>query len=198
MISGLWRVGRRLKISLLLAGAVFLSAATLIAASGLRDEFAPAAAIVVLGNTVGPDGEPSPRLKGRLDGALSVYRKGFAPRIVVSGGVGREGFDEAAVMAQYLVRQGVPANAVLIDSKGVDTAATAANVAGMGKARGIRSVIVATQYFHVSRTKVLLTQAGLKVVGSVHAPYFEARDLYSLPREVIALAAWYAGLKDRA
>lgn len=189
-----WRQPGRM---LLAAAVLFAAAAALIAASGLRDVLAKADAIVVLGNTVGPDGRPSPRLKGRLDGALAAFRQGYAPLIVVSGGVGKEGFDEAVVMAQYLVEQGVPRDAVIVDSSGVDTSATASALASLGTTRGIKSVIVATQYFHVVRTRIALERAGVRVVGSVHAPYFEARDMYSLPREVVALAAWYAGLKAR-
>lgn len=191
------RTLRSLGLMLLTAAAVFLAAAALVAVAGLRDRLAPADAIVVLGNTVGPDGRPSPRLKGRLDGALAAYRRGFAPLLVVSGGIGKEGFDEAAVMADYLVENGVPRQAVIVDSSGVDTAATAAAVAALGKTRGIKSVIVATQYFHVVRTRIALERAGVAVAGNVHAPYFEARDMYSLPREVVAIGAFYAGPKGR-
>ena len=183
-----------IKRGLLLFFLALLSAATAITGAGLHDQLANADAIVVPGNTVGPDGAPSPRLQARLDCALEVYRKGYAPLIFVSGGVGKEGFDEAFAMSQYLVRQGVPRHAVIMDPTGVDTAATAASVAGMGKTRGIRSVIVATQYFHVPRTKILLTQAGVTVVGNVHARYVEPRDIYSLAREVVALGANLAGL----
>lgn len=94
-----------------------------------------------------------------------------------------------------LVAQGVPREAVLIDSAGIDTAATAANVARIGKRRQIRSVIVASQYFHIPRTRLALSRAGLAVVGSVHAKYFEARDIYSLAREVVGFAAYYSGVK---
>lgn len=186
---------RRLRLLLAVGCAAFLAAALVIAAAGLRDELAPADAIVVLGNTVGPDGKPSPRLQGRLDGALAAYRAQYAPLLIVSGGTGREGFDEAAVMADYLVAQGVPRAAVLVDSAGIDTAATAVNVARIGKERNIRSVIVATQYFHVLRTRLALSRSGLEVVGSVHGRHFEARDIYSLAREVVGVAAYATGLK---
>lgn len=185
---------KRLKGVLLLA-VLCAAPAAWVAVSGLRDHLAPADAIVVLGNTVAPDGTPSARLRGRLDAALAAYRQNAAPLLIVSGGTGKEGFDEALVMADYLVAQGVPRAAVLADSAGIDTAATALNVARIGRERRIRSVIVATQFFHVPRTRLALSLAGLEVVGSVHANYFEARDAYSLAREVVALAAHYTGVK---
>jgi len=174
---------------------LYIFAAAALAAWGCIDHIEPADAIVVLGNTVAPDGSPSPRLKARLDAALDAYRLRTAPLIIVSGGIGAEGFDEAAVMAAYLVKQGVPAAAVLRDSAGNDTAATARNVSHLLQARSLRSVVVATQYFHVPRARLALQRAGLRVAGSVHARYFEARDIYSLAREVIGIAAYAAGLR---
>lgn len=176
----------------------FLAAAAAIAIAGLRDQLAPADAIVILGNTVAADGQPSPRLRARLDCALQAYRLKLAPWMIVTGGVGKEGYDEAAVMARYLIGHGVPAAAILIDSAGNDTAASAANVARIAGERKFKSVLVATQYFHVPRTSLALARAGVKVAGSVHARYFEARDLYSLAREVIGFGAYFVGLKGHA
>lgn len=175
--------------------ALYLAAMALIALAGLRDQLASADAIVVLGNTVAADGQPSARLRARLDCALDAWRGKFAPLIVVSGGVGKEGFDEAVVMADYLAAHGVPRAAILVDSAGVDTAATAANVARMAAMHHIASVIVATQYFHVPRSRLALERAGVRVAGSVHANYFEARDLYSLAREVIGFGTYLVRLK---
>lgn len=189
---------RFFKFILLVPLLCFLAAAAAIAVAGLRDRLAPADAIVILGNTVAADGQPSPRLRARLDCALEAYRLKLAPWMIVTGGVGKEGYDEAAVMARYLAERGVPATAILVDSAGIDTAASAANVARIARERKFKSVLVATQYFHVPRTSLALTRAGVPVAGSVHARYFEARDLYSLAREVIGFAAYFAGLKDRA
>lgn len=177
--------------------ALYAGAAAAIAVDGLRDHLANADAIVVLGNTVAADGRPSPRLRGRLDCALDAWRRKLAPLLIVSGGVGKEGFDEAQVMAAYLAAQGVPADAIIIDSLGVDTAATAASVARIAHARRLGSVLVATQYFHVARTSLALERAGVTVAGHVHAAYAEPRDLYSLAREVIGLAAYYVKLEKK-
>ena len=176
----------------------FLAAAAAIALAGMRDQLVPADAIVILGNTVAADGQPSPRLRARLDCALEAYRLKLAPWMIVTGGVGKEGFDEAAVMARYLVEHGVPASAILVDSAGIDTAASAANVARIARERKLKSVLVATQFFHVPRTSLALARAGVPVAGSVHARFFEARDLYSLAREVIGFGAYLVGHKSQA
>ena len=45
--------------------------------------------------------------------------------LFVSGGVDAAGADEAAVMRDYLISRGVPADRIVADSAGVDTWATA-------------------------------------------------------------------------
>lgn len=66
---------------------------------GLHDHVQKADAIVILANTVNPDGSMSNRLKGRLDRGLQLYRANFAPLIIVSGGMGAEGY---VIMKQKL------------------------------------------------------------------------------------------------
>lgn len=189
---------RTWKIVALVSLMGYLLAAAGIAAYGLRDRLVPADAIVVLGNTVAPDGQPSPRLRARLDCALDAWRLKLAPWVIVSGGVGAEGFDEAAVMARYLVQHGVPAAAILVDSAGNDTAASAVNVARIASEKKFTSVLLASQYFHLARAAVAFERAGVPVAGTVHARYAEARDLYSLAREVPGFAAYLTGLKGNA
>lgn len=174
----------------LLAGACYLAAALAIAVDGLTDHIEPADAIVVLGNAVSATGTPHPRLAARLDAALELYLRGAAPLIIVSGGIGKSGFDEAVAMSNYLVQRGVPSSAIIRDNTGINTRATAVNVAGMAQQYKIKRVLIASQYFHISRTRLAFQQAGLEVAGSVHARYFELRDVYSLAREVIGFAAY--------
>jgi vancomycin permeability regulator SanA len=175
--------------------AVFLAlAAAAIVADGLNDHMANADIIVVPGNEIAPDGSPSPRLKARLDVALQLYMERRAPVVFVSGGIGKEGHDEAASMAGYLIKNGVPASAVVRDPLGVNTAATGANASRFLHAHGQTSALVATQYFHVARTTLALERNGVRVAGTAHARYVEIRDVFSIARETLAYAAYYVKL----
>lgn len=180
-----------LKRLLLIATASIFVAAIALITTGLDDHPADADLIVVPGNTVNPDGTPSPRLQARLDAALTLFREQRAPFIFVSGGTGKEGVDEAVAMHDYLSQNGVPSSAIVIDSLGTDTSATARNAASHMRASNLKSAIVATQYFHVARTKLALERNGVQVVGTVHARYFELRDLYSILREVVAYPVYW-------
>lgn len=177
-------------VALGLAGVV--TGAIAVALPGLDDRLAPADIIVVPGNTVYPDGTLSPRLVGRLQAAIVAYRASHAAFIFVSGGVGREGVDEAAAMKRYLMAHAVAGERIIQDSQGVNTQATAENAAREMRARGLGTAIVATQYFHVLRTTRWLEHQGIEVVGHVHARVFDWRDAYSLVREMVALAVMAA------
>lgn len=167
--------------------AIFTLIVLYILRDGLADEMEPADLAVVLGTRVLPDGRPSPMLKARLDKALELYQKGFFPQLIVSGGVGKEGFDEAEVMKEYLIKNGVPSSAVTADSKGADTYKTAETAAQIAQDQGSKRVMVVTQYFHITRSKLALRRFGLSPVYGAHAAYFGFRDLYSTIREVPAL-----------
>lgn len=196
MLTALQRLRRVVTIATATVLVVAFLASMLLVAVGLRDEIHEADVAVVLGNTVNPDGTPSNRLAARLDMAVELYRRGLFKNVVVSGGVGQEGFDEAEVMKDYLVNQGVPRASIVVDSLGVTTAATAKNTAALAKLHGWSRVLVVSQYFHIPRCRLALSQAGLAPVFSAHARYFELRDVYSIFREVIGYAAYLGGVRN--
>jgi len=176
------------------AGALlFAVCGGLIVADGLTDEVRHSDVAVVLGSKVHPDGTPSPRLRARLGRALELYREGWTSRILVSGGTGVEGVPEGTAMKHWLVSQGVPEAAVIVDDQGVDTRATARNAAALMRAHDLHSAIVVSQYFHIPRTKLAFAQEGLPGVGSAHPDYFEFRDLYALAREIPGYASYLGG-----
>lgn len=174
-------------LSVLLA---FVLSASLIVADGLSDEIRAADVAIVPGNKIEKDGRPSERLRARLDAVVVLYRQGLFPNVIVSGGVGVEGFDEAAVMKMYLIENGLPEGNIYQDSGGATTYLTAKAAAQMMKEHGWQSAMVISQYFHVPRMRLALERSGISPVYSAHAKYFEVRDVYSIAREVIGYGAY--------
>ena len=86
--------------------AIFVLTAAAICFDGLNDMLGHADVAVVLGTKVEPDGNPSPAMAARLDEAVALLHT--FDRIIVSGGTGREGYDEAKVMKAYLRRSKHP------------------------------------------------------------------------------------------
>ncbi len=152
---------------------------------GLTDEKEPSELGVVLGNKVNEDGTPSERLKARLDTAHNLYINNFLDTIIVSGGVGMEGYDEAEVMKEYLIEKGVPETSIITDNNGYNTEITAENSLEIAQQHDLstENITVITQFFHISRTKLAMKQQDFKEVYGSHAEYFEWRDIYSTIRE---------------
>ncbi|MFN7249841.1 MAG: YdcF family protein [Anaerobacillus sp.] len=161
----------------------FIIHTTIIVTDGLNDELAGVDIAVVLGNKVELDGQPSNRLKARLDKSIELYEEGFFKYILVSGGIGKEGFDEAKVMKEYLVNKGIPSEIIIEDNNGYNSFMTAENTKAIMKELKIESVMVISQYFHITRTKLAFSKLGFKNVYAAHAEIFEYRDFYSIIRE---------------
>lgn len=186
---------RAARYAALCAGAALLLAATAVSVAGLSDDLSPSDVGIVLGSKVESSGQPSARLAARLDRGASLYTEGVVRHLIVSGGTGVEGFDEAAVMRDYLLRKGVPGKAIIVDSGGATTEASARNCASLMRSHGFKSVTIVTQYFHIPRTRMALRANGVSGIRSAHARYVELRDLYSIAREVVAVPVYW--LKPR-
>lgn len=157
---------------------------------GLWDRDDRAEVAVVLGNEVLADGAPSPRLAARLDRAVELYRARRCGMIIVSGGKGASGHDEATIMGRYLARHGIPARNIVYDHKGFSTWETARFTGAYMRRYSMDSVIVVTQYFHVARADLAMRLTGVRTVGSASPFFFEWRDIYSAFRELPAIV-WY-------
>lgn len=150
---------------------------------GLNDELNSADMAVVLGNKVELNGQPSKRLQSRLDKTVELYDEGYFNFIIVSGGLGKEGFDEGKVMKNYLANQGISDDKIIVDSNGYNTYMTAENSRLVMDDLDLKSVMVISQYFHITRTKLAFKKLGFEKVYSAHSGVFEYRDVYSIIRE---------------
>lgn len=159
--------------------------------SGLADHIHPADVGVVLASKVERDGQPKETLRARMDKALELYRKGMFPFVIVSGGIDRNGWDEAAVMKRYLAGHGVPEEKIWADNAGINTYYTGKNAARFMAVHGMKSALVVTQYFHVPRSRLALERFGVSPVYSAHANYFCFKDLWWIPRDAIGYGYYW-------
>lgn len=153
---------------------------------GLTDEGKSADVAVILGSKVNEDGTLSARLEKRLACGLQLYLTGRAKKLIVSGGLGKEGFPEGDKMRDFLVAHGVPKPAIIVDNQGRNTLATVENTLALHDSLHYKSLLVVSQYFHVTRTKMLFRKHHFTTVSSASPRYFETRDAYALLREFVA------------
>ena len=153
---------------------------------GLTDEGKTADVAVILGNKVNADGTLSVRLERRLECGLHLYQNGRAKKLLVSGGLGKEGFLEGDKMKGFLAKRGVPDSAIIVDNYGENTRCTVINTLRMRDSLHYKNLLIVSQYFHVTRTKMLFRKSDFTNISSVSPRYFEARDTYSILREFLA------------
>ncbi|MFT6746395.1 MAG: vancomycin permeability regulator SanA [Glaciecola sp.] len=164
----------------------FVTHVVTIAVLGTQNEYSFGVYTVVFGSKVNEDGTLSKRLAARLDKAVEIYNNERTDTIFVSGGLGKEGFNEGAKMKEYLIKQGVRATKIIVDNEGNTTRLTAINLAKITDKSS--SVIVVSQFFHVPRCKLSLQQVGFNEVNTASCDYYEWKDFISISREFFA---WY-------
>ncbi|WP_346984742.1 YdcF family protein [Chryseobacterium sp. POE27] len=150
---------------------------------GISDSGKTADIAVILGSKVNEDGTLSKRLEERLKTGEELIKEHRVKKILVSGGLGKEGFYEGDKMKQYLVAKGIPDSLIIVDNLGNTTRASVNNTLALRKRFPFKSIIVVSQYFHVTRTKKLFRDRGFENISSVSPDYFEWRDLYAIVRE---------------
>ena len=141
--------------------AIWLLALGAVITWGSRDRAKASDAIVVLG-AAQYWGKPSPVLRARLDHAVELWRRGMAPRVVLTGGVGiGDTTSEAAVSRKYVIGQGVPDSAILLETTGRTTRESLRSVAAMLQASDHHTVILVSDPFHMLRLDILARRFGL-------------------------------------
>ena len=117
------------------------------------EELHSADAIVVFG-AAEYAGRPSPVLRARLDHALNLFQRGVAPVVITTGGAAADPqFSEGGVGQDYLMRRGVPERNLIAETQGRDTSGSAARVAVIMHANGLRSCVAVSDAYHVFRIR---------------------------------------------
>ena len=119
-------------------------------------------AIVVLGAGLRHDGTPSNMLEDRLKGAIELYKKGVAPKIILSGDCSGEDYDEVSSMRKFCIDNGVSSSDIIRDDAGFSTYETMDNVINK---MGYKRIMVVTQKYHIYRSVYLARRMGADADG---------------------------------
>jgi len=157
--------GRRALAGILLAVVVialcWAAVVVAVAVQAAHDQATGSDAIVVLG-AAQYNGRPSPVFRARLDHAAALYQRGYAPTVLVTGGIGaRDSLNEANVGRDYLVQRGIPDNAVVPLSGGHSTFTSLEQVKRWFDGRDSRRVLLVSDGFHMLRLQIIARRLGL-------------------------------------
>ena len=119
--------------------------------------------IMVLGASVNPDGTPSPMLRDRLETGIELYRRGVAPKLLLTGDNGQMEYNEVQAMRDYVADAGVPAEDIFLDHAGFSTYDSIYRAAYVFD---VKSMIVVTQEYHLYRTIHGCDKIGIDALGA--------------------------------
>jgi len=159
-----WTVRRRLVTGSLVAVVLLMDWAAVViavAVTAVRDEATTADAIAVLG-AAQYNGRPSPVFRARLDHAAALYVRGYAPLVLVTGGIGAgDTLSEAEVGRRYLLKLGLPDASAVALPAAQSTFSSLEGVATWFDGRATKRVLLVSDGFHMLRLKILATRLGL-------------------------------------
>ena len=129
----------------------------------------------IVGCRVMPGGEPSILLQDRLDTALDYLDDHPDITVVVSGGQGsNEPTSEAACMADYLEEHGVDADQILLEDESSNTKENLIYSRELLEEQGVdvgeEGVLVVSNGFHLTRSRMLAERFGYGHVSTLAAP----------------------------
>ena len=118
--------------------------------------------ILILGAGLKPDGTPNLMLADRLDQGIARYKRGAAPKILLSGDNGQERYDEVNAMKEYCLDQGVPMEDIFMDHAGFSTYESIHRASSIFQ---VESMIIVTQDYHLPRACYLAEKMGIRYLG---------------------------------
>lgn len=135
-------------IGMLLTPLPALISRPLVVPAGLR----PADAIVILGSGVYADSSLSDDSLRRLVYGLRLYRRGLAPRIIISGGgTIPDRPTPADMMARLALDLGIEPDAIVVENRSTSTYENALYIRRIFDARGWRTGLLVTSAMHSLR-----------------------------------------------
>jgi uncharacterized SAM-binding protein YcdF (DUF218 family) len=113
---------------------------------GPTDPLAKADAIVAISGDTG----------ARADSAIALWKQGYAPVLIFSGGSSDpNSVASAELMKRTAIAAGVPANTIIVEGTSATTEENAQRVAELMRDSGLKSAILVTSPYHQRRAAML-------------------------------------------
>lgn len=160
------RIPRALRWLLLPLAAWLILLAVQINETGKVHHPGPADAAIVLGAAV-KGAAPSPVFRERIRHGVTLYRTGRVRKLVMTGGVG-EGATraESEVARAIAIRAGVPAQAILIETRSRTTQQNMAEAKHLMDRHRLSSALIVSDPLHMKRALRMARDTGITAYGA--------------------------------
>ncbi len=151
----------------------------------------PADAGIVLGASMWGD-TPSPGLQERLNQALADYEAGRFEKIILTGGLDKPEYKytEAEGMANFLISQGVPEDALLLENEATSTYENLLFSQEIMEEHGLKSSIIITHTYHGNRAYEIAEVLNYDRPGLSLTETKVLKPNQTVLREVLAYTKW--------
>lgn len=116
-------------------------------------------AIVILGYALADDGSMREPLIERLKVGLAVANKYPNSKIIVTGGVPKQGITESKAMKEWLISNGIAEERILTENKSTDTVENALFTTAIFEKEGLKDVTLVTSASHMRRALTIFKEA---------------------------------------
>lgn len=131
-----------------------------------KDEKQEADVAIVLGAATYYD-EVSPVYRERLNQGIRLYNDGYVDTLIVTGGYGAgNGHSDAYTAKQYVVSQGIPEEAILMEETSSITQENLENAKVIMEENGMEIAIIVSDPLHMKRAMLLAKDAGIEGYSS--------------------------------
>ncbi|MGG4491212.1 ElyC/SanA/YdcF family protein [Metabacillus idriensis] len=118
-------------------------------------------AIIILGYALADDGTMKQTLIDRLKTGLEVAKKYPNSKIIVSGGVPKQGVTEADAMSKWLISQGIEKERIILENKSTDTVENGLFSTALLEKEGLKDVTLVTSASHMRRALTVFKEASV-------------------------------------
>ncbi|MCC6198739.1 YdcF family protein [Candidatus Nomurabacteria bacterium] len=119
-------------------------------------------AALILGAGILRNGDLSPVLKDRADKAIELYKTEKVSRIIASGNSSSEEYNETEPIRRYLISNGIPDTAILLDGAGLDTYSSIYRAKSVFT---VQSMTIVSQSFHLPRAVFIARELNMEAFG---------------------------------
>ena len=115
------------------------------------ESIAPADTAVILGISVHDEGRQNPCLASRVEAGVELWKAGKVKKLIMSGGMNRDGYIGSQSMMQAAEKMGVPAQAVKLEAHSETTYQNILYTAPMLERD--QSVVIVSSGYHIPRAR---------------------------------------------
>jgi SanA protein len=146
---------------------------------------------IVFGAGVSGDGVPSGPLIERVSTAAHLYNEGVLAKLLLSSGFSY-GHSEAEIMMEVALELGVPGEAMVIDTNGINTIQTCMNAKTLMEDKN--SIALITHEYHLPRAMMICDLLGIESIGVIAEQNYVPPNVLFFRRMREFFASMYAYL----